>query len=134
MDKNIKQFVTKTLKQAGNIVKSGFQKSQVIKVKADHSNIVTETDVLSERSIIKAIQKRFPNDSIIAEESGFGDKNSDYVWIIDPIDGTSNFASGIPWCAVMMSRLQNWQSVATGIYLPFFNRKNSSKLCFGVTL
>ena len=60
------------------------------------TDIVTETDKLSESMIIVEIQKFFPDHDIIAEESGAVNRNSDYKWIIDPLDGTTNFVHGYP--------------------------------------
>lgn len=60
------------------------------------TDLVTKTDKKSESIIIKEIQKFFPDHNILAEESGAQKKNSDYEWIIDPLDGTTNFVHGYP--------------------------------------
>jgi len=75
----------------------GFGKIQNIETKENQSNIVTQADLDSEKNIINIIESKFPEHNIIAEESGFKAKNSEYTWVIDPLDGSSNFASGIPW-------------------------------------
>lgn len=59
------------------------------------TDIVTSVDVASEKYIIDCIRKKYPSHSIIAEEGGSSDRDSDYIWIIDPLDGTNNFAHGI---------------------------------------
>lgn len=60
------------------------------------TDLVTKTDKQSEAIIIKEIQKFFPEHAILAEESGIKDHNSDYKWIIDPLDGTTNFVHDYP--------------------------------------
>lgn len=63
-------------------------------------SLVTDADVASERHILKNIQKYFPDDGIVAEESGFRKGTNAYVWHIDPLDGTTNFTKRIPYYAV----------------------------------
>ena len=59
-------------------------------------DLVTEVDLKSEQIIIDLLQTRFPDHSILSEEAGKHDTQSDYKWIIDPLDGTTNFAHGFP--------------------------------------
>ena len=61
---------------------------------------VTEADHASEKAIIDVIKKEFPGHYILSEEAGEIIQDSNYKWIIDPIDGTVNFAIGIPLCCV----------------------------------
>ena len=60
------------------------------------TDLVTETDKLSERTIIQHISQTFPSHSILAEESGQTLLESEYLWIVDPLDGTTNFVHGFP--------------------------------------
>ena len=60
------------------------------------NNLVTEADHASEKAIIDVIRSKFPEHQILSEEVGELARDSDYKWIIDPIDGTVNFAHGIP--------------------------------------
>jgi len=60
------------------------------------TDLVTETDKRSEAIIIEEIQKFFPDHNILAEESGAQQNNSEYEWVIDPLDGTTNFVHGYP--------------------------------------
>jgi myo-inositol-1(or 4)-monophosphatase len=59
-------------------------------------DVVTEVDHLSEALILDAIRATFPDDGVLAEESGSGIGRSDRVWVVDPLDGTVNYANGIP--------------------------------------
>ncbi len=66
-------------------------------------DLVTETDKASEQTIIEQIRRQFPDHSILAEESGQDTIQSDYQWIIDPLDGTTNFVHGYPCFAVSIA-------------------------------
>jgi len=85
----------------------------------DISDLVTEADYESERFWIEKIHEAFPTHSIIAEESGSHlQEGSDYVWSIDPIDGTVNFAYGLPFFGSSIA-LKRGQEVLLGvIYIP----------------
>lgn len=87
---------------AGEILKAGFQTNYRISKKDGRHNLVTEYDHKSEASILSYIQKRIPNSSFLAEESGATGK-SDLVWIVDPLDGTVNFAHHIPVFSVSIA-------------------------------
>ena len=68
------------------------------------NNFVTEVDVNAEREIIYHLQKAYPDHAILGEESGLiGNENAEYRWIIDPLDGTTNFIRGIPHYAVSIA-------------------------------
>jgi len=64
------------------------------------NDLVTEADHASDKAIIEVIRKHFPDHFILSEETGNAPTGSSYKWIIDPIDGTINFAQGIPICCV----------------------------------
>jgi len=107
------------LKKAGKMLMNDFGKVKTCDIKENQSNIVTQTDINSEMTIIKIIEDKFPNHNIITEEAGYKNKNSNYTWIIDPLDGTSNFSVGIPWFGIMICVLKDNEAVMAGIYLPF---------------
>lgn len=89
----------KAIKQSGIYVRDNFHKEKVVKNKG-RSNLVSNVDIQSEKLIIDVLQKEYPQWDIISEES-FPDNNSDsYTWIIDPVDGTTNFIYGIPFIAI----------------------------------
>src|SRR4029079_13261301 len=83
--------------RAGAAELSGFfNKSFVVSNKEGINNLVTEADHASEKAILDVIKKEFPDHYILSEEAGEIVQDSNYKWIIDPIDGTVNFAHGIP--------------------------------------
>ena len=86
-------------------------------------DLVTEFDKRSEEVIISSIQQNFPEHSILAEESGHNNTISEYQWVIDPLDGTTNFAHGIPVFSVSIALLKNNSPVVGVVYDPFRNEK-----------
>lgn len=67
------------------------------------NDFVTEVDKLAESEIIKTLKKPYPDHTFIAEESGIAQGDESYVWIIDPLDGTTNYIHGIPHFAVSIA-------------------------------
>lgn len=90
-----KKVMLLAAKQASKILLHYYGKKESIKEKPNKSLVAT-ADLESNDTIIKTIKKYFPTHSILSEESGFENKNSDYKWVIDPMDGTHNFLHKIP--------------------------------------
>ncbi len=67
------------------------------------SNLVTDADHASERAILEVLGRRVPKHGVIAEESGAKHQESDYVWFVDPLDGTTNYAHGVPHFSVTLA-------------------------------
>lgn len=116
-------FISRTLQKAANIANSNFGKVSGSTVKSgDNNQVLTETDLEIGRCIVAEIEKSFPEQNIIDEEAGVIDKKSEFTWVVDPIDGTSNFAQGLPTYGVMMGLLQGSTAIAGGIALPAFEQ------------
>lgn len=105
-------------RQAGRALLETFGSAQVVDKKGDDSNVVTEADIRSERIIVDGIRGRFPQHSIIAEETGCDLRGSSHTWVVDPLDGTSNYAAGIPWFGVLICVLRDGVPLAGVIHLP----------------
>lgn len=103
-------------KEAGEIIRNGFKSNISIEFKTDASNIVTNIDKASEKVITDFIKKEYPNHTIIAEETGLNEKNSEYKWIIDPLDGTTNFAHGLPIFSISIGIQKNEETIYGVIY------------------
>jgi len=97
----IKRTLLEAIAKAGKTVRAAFGKEQRITKKGEF-NLVTEIDKAAERTALAVIRKKFPKHSILAEESPEV-KGSDGCWIIDPIDGTTNFAHGFPIVSVSIA-------------------------------
>ena len=83
------------------------------------NDLVSEVDKTAEKAIIKEINKAFPKHSILAEESGKTLGDEDFLWIIDPLDGTANFLHGFPQYAVSIALLEKGTTSHAVIYDPF---------------
>lgn len=114
----MKNLLISALRTSGKTLLAYFNKPLEIKQKESQSSIVTEADLESEKVIINIIKEGFPSHNIISEEAGFINNNSEYTWIIDPLDGTSNFVSGIPWFGVLITLFKQSTPVMGGAYLP----------------
>src|SRR4030066_2225519 len=112
------EVAIKAAREAGEILLRGFGKAKDIQFKEDKS-LVTEFDKLSEEKIISTIKYSFPNHQILAEETGLSEVKSDYLWMIDPLDGTTNFALGIPIFAVSIALAFKKEVILGVTYNPF---------------
>jgi myo-inositol-1(or 4)-monophosphatase len=88
--------------KAGEIQRSKVYSNVEISFKGEN-NLVTEVDKESEKLIVEVIKDTFPAHDILAEENSYGFSGSEYKWIIDPLDGTTNFAHGFPWFDVSIA-------------------------------
>lgn len=85
--------------EAGKVLLDHFYSEKEIKHKGK-SNIVTEVDFLSEKLIVELLKKEYPDFNILSEESNSTTKLAGYTWVVDPLDGTNNYAYGIPFFCV----------------------------------
>lgn len=118
---DIKAVLIEATQEAGKIIQSYFQGTFTVDNKEGINNLVTEVDKLSEKKVVEVIRKYFPGHSIISEEMGEEITDSPYQWIIDPIDGTVNFAHGIPLCCVSIGVQYNKQMLLGTVYNPMMN-------------
>ena len=114
----MKDTLEKALRLSGAELLKYFGKTLDFTVKESQSSIVTKADLKSDLLISKLIKDRFPDHNILSEESGFSNKHSKYTWVIDPLDGTSNFASAIPWFGVLICLFEDDKPIMGGAYLP----------------
>jgi myo-inositol-1(or 4)-monophosphatase len=85
------------------------------------NDFLSFVDQASEAAIISHIHQHFPDHTIMAEESGFDNRDQDYTWIIDPLDGTTNYLKGIPVFAVSIALKQGQDLTAGVVYDPLRN-------------
>ncbi len=98
-----------------------FNKEFQVSNKEGVNNLVTEADHASEAAIIKVIRQHFPDHYILSEEAGELPQDSNYKWIIDPIDGTINFSKGIPICCVSIGIEKDGKMILGAVYNPVMN-------------
>lgn len=95
-----------------------FEQSFSVSYKDGVNNLVTEADHASEKAILAVIRNSFPDHQVLAEESGAAIHPSPFKWIIDPIDGTINFAHGIPLNCVSIGLEHNGEMIMGAVYNP----------------
>lgn len=99
-------IAVKAARAAGAIINRASMDLDILKINTKSPNdFVTEVDQMAEQVIIETILTAYPTHSILAEESGrdHGAKNSEFTWIIDPLDGTTNFIHGFPYYCVSIA-------------------------------
>ena len=92
-----------------------------IRTKHGEADIVTRADRESEQAITDAIRRLYPGHGILAEESGDNSGNAEWVWVIDPLDGTTNYAAGLPLFAVSIGIRHRGETVCGVVYAPYLN-------------
>lgn len=116
---NLLRVAISTAKKAGNLLNRNFGKVKSIEYKeGEIKNVVTDLDKKSEDLIIKEIKKYFPQHNILSEEIGELKTNSDYLWVIDPLDGTVNYSHNVPLYSVSIGILHKKEIIAGVIYNP----------------
>ena len=108
--------VVSVAKEAGEIIRKGFGTNFSIEYKTNESNLVTEIDKASEKLITEFIKRKYPSHGILAEEGGETKNSSEYIWVVDPIDGTTNFAHGLPIFSVSIGVQKNGKTIAGVVY------------------
>ncbi len=116
----MKNTLLKAIKEAGKIASEGFSKEKKFEYKGS-IDLVTEYDLACEKKIIEIIKKKFPEHDILTEETKQKDLHSEYKWIIDPIDGTTNFFHGHPFYCVSIGVEYKKEIIMGAVYAPYLN-------------
>ena len=119
--KNPRTIAVEAARKAAAIQMKYFGKIKEIKSKGV-LGLVTNADIEAEKAIVKIIKKNFPNHDILAEEGNNVNKGSDYRWLIDPLDGTTNYIYRSPFFGVSIALEHKKEVVLGGIYLPIFKQ------------
>jgi myo-inositol-1(or 4)-monophosphatase len=106
-------------KLGGEILKQSYGQNKKIEYKGE-VDIVTEVDKRSEKLIVELLTSRFPQHSILAEEGTDLSHRSEFRWVIDPLDGTTNYAHNYPFFCVSVALEKNGQVIAGAVYQPIF--------------
>ena len=115
-------------------LKHYFNGSFKISNKEGINNLVTEADHASEKAIIEVIREVYPDHFILSEETGELATQSEYKWIIDPIDGTVNFANSIPICCVSIGLEKAGKMIMGAVYNPLMDEMYIAEKNMGSTL
>lgn len=114
----MKAVAIRAAKAAGKIMIKNYHKKKKLYFKGIH-DFATNADKECERKIISIIKKSFPEHSILSEEMGEKNNGSEFEWVIDPIDGTLNYETGIPFCSTSIALVKNKQPILGVVYAPF---------------
>ena len=117
-----KELSIRVIREAGSIAKERFDDFDMIDEKDSFGDVVTEVDYLIEELILKEINIIFPQHQIHSEEAGSNNQESDWLWLIDPLDGTNNYAIGLSVFAVSITLLYQRRPVLGVVYEPMANR------------
>lgn len=104
-------------RRAGVLIREALEQSKDVQRKSP-INLVTQTDRAAERIIVEGLRDAFPSDAIIAEESGGGARPRGRGWVVDPLDGTTNFVHRLPHCAVSIGLLTDDGPKVAVVYDP----------------
>lgn len=121
MPAHLLQIAKKLAHDAGQLALKYQEKGFKVDYKDSPLNLVTEVDKACEELIIKTIKRNFPDHSIISEESGKTDGQSEYKWIVDPIDGTTNFVHGHPIFSVSIAVIKAGRPIIGVVEIPYLN-------------
>lgn len=104
-------------RQAGQILHDSYEKDHQVDFKGT-IDLVTEVDHASEKYLISEINRLFPGHSFLAEESGASELQNEHLWIIDPLDGTVNYAHGVPFFCVSIAYSYQNQVLLGAVFDP----------------
>ncbi len=115
----MKDFVKKITKEAGEELLASFKKEKsLVSLRQKSKEVVTKYDKAIDLFLIKEISKKYPRHSILTEESGLKEKDPDYLWIVDSLDGSGNFANKNPLFSVCVALLYKKELILGTTYAP----------------
>lgn len=115
------EFTKQVAKEAGDIQKKHFRSKNIsMYLKSSDVDLVTKVDKASEYFIIKKLSEKY-DFSFLSEEKGVIENNSEYRWIIDPLDGTTNYANGFPIFGISIALEKNDETILGVIYIPLLD-------------
>ena len=117
-----KEKVIKSAKAGGKILQKYFGKNLKTERKSTNADLRTKADIESEKAILKILEKEFPEYNIWGEETGYQDKKSEFTFAVDPLDGSLNYITGIPYFSVSIALLKKKELVFSVIYDPITKR------------
>lgn len=130
----IKATLMEATVAAADVLKEYFDQPFDVQSKDSLNNLVTEVDKRSEDIIINIIKSKFPDHHILSEEIGEIKQDSEYKWIIDPIDGTVNYAHRLPLCCVSIAVEKAGEIILGAVLNPFLNEFFLAEKGLGATL
>lgn len=125
---------TESVLAAGAVLKDRWGKFNNVQEKGRQGDLVTEADKLAEAEVLKVLNRHLPDHQILAEESGaLGNADSKYLWAIDPLDGTTNYAHGLPLVATSVGLMIDGVPSVGAVYNPFSDELFRAAKSLGAT-
>jgi len=121
-------------KRAETVIERYFEMTGIERQEKDDKSFVTKADTEAEEAIVSLIRERYPDHGILAEEGSSVNEGAQFQWVIDPIDGTRNFANGIPLFAVSIALLHNGVPVVAVIHNPATGTTYAAEKGKGMTI
>jgi len=115
---DILALIEKTAREAGAYLYEGFSQQKAIDTKSSAIDLVTQFDQGAEELIVSRLTAVYPTFNILAEEGSTRQNGSPYTWIIDPLDGTNNFANGLPHFCVSIALYEGEKPLVGVVYDP----------------
>jgi len=104
--------------RAGGAVVSRYFREGVAMRNKDVADLVSDADVEAERAVVEVIRRTYPGHEVLAEEAHAGDAGAEHLWVVDPLDGTNNFAHKIPQFAVSVAYYRGGVAQCGAVYNP----------------
>ena len=125
-DNEFYKFIVELCQKSGPIIRQWYLQDDIgLESKSDNSP-VTRADLEAEEALREAIAQRYPDHGIIGEEFGSENENAEFVWTLDPIDGTLSFVAGVPLFGTLVGLLHQGRPLLGAIHQPIVNQ-----LCIG---
>ena len=118
MGDTTKQLAIQAAKEAGELIRGFHERGAAVQAKGQSYNLVTEADLASEKLIISRITEAFSDHAILAEETRASAEMAENLWVVDPLDGTNNFAHSFPFFCVSIAFWRHGQPVVGVVYDP----------------
>lgn len=128
------EFAVQLAQEAGRLLRDHFGRATSVSHKSTTLDLVTDVDLLSEQYIKEKIAAHYPKHQILAEESGHQQADSEYRWLVDPLDGTTNYAHGYPCFAVSLALEQSGEIILGVVYDPIHDELFAAERGHGATL
>ena len=126
-------IATESVLAAGAVLKERWGKLNDVREKGP-GDLVTEADKLAEEQVLRVLKRHLPDHQILAEESGaLGNAESKYLWAIDPLDGTTNYAHGLPLAATSVGLMIDGLPAVGAVYNPFSDELFQAATGLGAT-
>jgi myo-inositol-1(or 4)-monophosphatase len=130
----LKTTLLKAAEAGARVLQHYFNGTFEVSHKENVNDLVTQADKESEAVILETIRAEFPDHYILSEEIGALPQDSNYKWIVDPIDGTVNFANGIPLCCVSIGLEKEGKMILGAVYNPIMGEFFVAERGLGATL